>query len=35
MAVRQKKIKYRVKCYRNIHAVFVLCRHQISNGFLP
>jgi hypothetical protein len=35
MAVRQKKIQHRIKCYRNHHAVFVLCRHKISNGFLP
>jgi hypothetical protein len=34
MAFRQKKIKCRIKCYRNNHPVFVLCRHKISNGFL-
>lgn len=35
MVVRQKKIKCWIKCYRNSHDVFVLCRHKVSNGFLP
>jgi hypothetical protein len=33
MAVVQKKIKPRITCNRNFHAVFVLCPNKISNGF--
>jgi hypothetical protein len=33
MAVRQEKIQRRIKCHRNVHEVFVLCRHKIANGF--